>query len=92
MIDKIKEFKTEEELNKIYSDLKSKDGIKTNIDPSILNQENSSFEKLSITDKKKVLISIIDKNTLYYNYSEIDDVKTQISDTDKAFSKSFYGD
>ena len=92
LIDKIKEFKTEEELNKIYSDLKSKDGIKTNIDPSILNQENSSFEKLSITDKKKVLISIIDKNTLYYNYSEIDDVKTQISDTDKAFSKSFYGD
>ena len=42
-------------------------------------------------DKNDPEKHIIDKNTLYYNYSEIDDVKTQISDTDKAFSKSFYG-
>lgn len=48
--------------------------------------------KISVEDMKKMLIKIIDKNQLYYNYSEIEDenVKDLISDSDYKFNKSFY--
>ena len=46
----------------------------------------------SLSDRKKELIRIIDKNQLYYNYSDIDDanVRDLISDSDYKFNKSFY--
>ncbi|WP_201261523.1 site-specific DNA-methyltransferase [Metalysinibacillus jejuensis] len=51
------------------------------------------FEK-SLSEQKKTLIKIIDKNQLYYNYSEIDDqnVRDLISDNDYSFNKSFYSE
>lgn len=48
--------------------------------------------KISVEDMKEILIQIIDKNQLYYNYSEIEDenVRDLISDSDYKFNKSFY--
>lgn len=45
-----------------------------------------------LDDQKRILIKVIDKNQLYYNYSEIDDenVRDLISDSDYEFNKSFY--
>lgn len=47
---------------------------------------------ISLEDKKRLLIKVIDKNQLYYNYAEIDDtnVRELISDADYAFNQSFY--
>lgn len=50
------------------------------------------FNSLSLSDKKKVLIKVLDKNLLYVNYSEIEDEGKGVSDADKAFTKSFYGE
>lgn len=46
----------------------------------------------SLEDRRKELIKIIDKNQLYYNYSDIDDanVRNLISKSDYQFNKSFY--
>ena len=52
--------------------------------------KDDDFIQLSIDDAKKVLISIIDKNTLYINYSDIDNEDYVIDDNDKAFTKNFY--
>lgn len=48
----------------------------------------------SLDVQKRILIKVIDKNQLYYNYSEIDDVNVRdlISDSDYEFNKSFYAD
>ncbi len=48
----------------------------------------------SLDVQKRILIKVIDKNQLYYNYSEIDDEKVRelISDSDYEFNKSFYAD
>ncbi|MGX7131046.1 site-specific DNA-methyltransferase [Enterococcus songbeiensis] len=48
----------------------------------------------AIDDQKRILIKVIDKNQLYYNYSEIDDknVRDLISDSDYEFNKIFYAD
>lgn len=50
---------------------------------------NQHFE-----NQKRIMINILDKNQLYYNYSEIDDgnVRALMSDANFAFNKSFYVD
>ncbi len=57
-----------------------------------LEEVKDSVWRLPLEDQKRVLVKIIDKNQLYYNYSEIDDenVRDLISDSDYAFNKSFY--
>ena len=57
-----------------------------------LEEVKDSVWRLPLEDQKRTLVKIIDKNQLYYNYSEIDDenVRDLISDSDYAFNKSFY--
>ena len=59
-----------------------------------LNEGRNTIWQLPVEDQKRILIKIIDKNQLYYNYSEIEDanVRDLISDTDYAFNKSFYAE
>ena len=49
-----------------------------------------AFKALELEDKKKVLFELIDANTLYVNYSDIDEKRFAISEEDKKFMKSFY--
>src|SRR5699024_473367 len=44
---------------------------------------NKTFNELSFDDQKKALIKVIEKNQLYYNYSEINDdnVRDLVSDS-----------
>lgn len=59
-----------------------------------LDEVRDTIWRLSIEDQKRTLVKIIDKNQLYYNYSEIDDVSVRelISDTDYSFNQSFYAE
>ncbi|WP_235750771.1 site-specific DNA-methyltransferase [Mycoplasmopsis bovigenitalium] len=83
-----KENNINEIKNKIYSD--------NRIVPYISNEElinaEKEFNNLDLTNKKKALISLVDKNKLYVNYSDIDDEDFNISDVDKSFTNSFYRD
>ncbi len=62
------------------------------IDAKNHNIKLGDFRKLSLADKKHVLLDLIDNNTLYLNYSEIDDATYKISDEDKKHNKAFYGE
>lgn len=55
-----------------------------------LEKVDKDFEELTLEDKKKALIKLIDKNKLYVNYSDIENKDFDISDADKKFTKSFY--
>lgn len=55
-----------------------------------LEKVDEDFEKLTLEDKKKALIKLVDKNKLYVNYSDIDNEDFDITDADKKFTKSFY--
>ena len=87
-IDKIYKTNTIEELVNIFNFLKKSEFISYRVD--INKMKDDDFIQLSIDDAKKVLISIIDKNTLYINYSDIDNEDYVIDDNDKAFTKDFY--
>lgn len=55
-----------------------------------LQKAEEEFEKASLEDKKKILLSLIDKNKLYVNYSEMEDEERHVSEEDKVFTRSFY--
>lgn len=77
----IKEIK-----EKIYND----DRIIPYLTKNELVKTDNEFEELSLEDKKKALITLVDKNKLYVNYSDIDNKDYEISEDERRFSKSFY--
>lgn len=50
----------------------------------------TSFKKLSIRDQRRILVNLIDANSLYVNYSEINDPFYEISPYDKNLNQKFY--
>ena len=58
------------------------------VDPTKLNE--AEFRKLSSADKRRLLLELIDNNTLYVNYEDINDPSFKVSDTDKKFNKELY--
>ena len=56
--------------------------------------QDPEYQAMALTDKKQLIVKIIDKNQLYYAYSDMDDrdVQELIADSDIAFNKSFYGE
>lgn len=74
--------------NEIYAD----ERIVPYITREELKKADEEFNSLELEEKKKVLISLVDKNKLYVNYSDMDDESYDISESDKAFTKSFYAE
>lgn len=57
-----------------------------------LRKADQEFNSLELEEKKKALISLVDKNKLYVNFSDIEDESYAVSESDKAFTKSFYAE
>ncbi|MDX8046294.1 hypothetical protein SH601_09850 [Gracilibacillus sp. S3-1-1] len=66
----IQNAKTQTELHNVLEFMLEKAEIDFRVD---LKAVKDNLNELSFSDQKKLLIKIIDKNQLYYNYSEIDD-------------------
>lgn len=89
-VDAIEKATTNEELTKLYADILETGFISYKVNPMDIDTNSEEFIKLSIDDKKKLLMELLDKNQLYVNYCDIDDETYGISEEDKAFTKSFY--
>lgn len=90
-IDAVLNSKHSDELKTIF------DGMKATLDFDFrvdLQEVDRSIWDEDFEMQKKILVKIIDKNQLYHNYSEIDDetIKSQLSQSDYDFNKSFYGE
>ena len=64
--------------------------ISYKVNPADIDAAAEDYAALSLDDKKRFLMEILDKNLLYVNYCDIDDEEFGISDEDKAFTRSFY--
>jgi len=58
------------------------------VDPKKLNEDE--FSRLSGTEKRRLLLELIDNNTLYVNYEDINDPIFKVSNKDKEFNKKLY--
>lgn len=81
---------------KTISEIKNEIYIDERIVPYITREElkkaDEAFDSLELEEKKKALISLVDKNKPYVNYSDMDDESYAISESDKGFTKSFYAE
>lgn len=91
-IDEIRKSKTKDELNIIKTEILSNAYISHKVDIVKLREDVESYDDLSIEQQKQFLMEIIDKNKLYVNYSEIDDIDMKVTKEEKEFSNSFYSE
>ncbi len=92
IIEEIEAAEDGETLSKIYDKMMKSGFISYKIAPKLIDEAATDYAELSLDDKKRFLMEILDKNLLYVNYCDIDDAEFDISDADKAFTKSFYGE
>ena len=91
LIKKIQEA-SEEIISEIKNEIYADERIVPYITREELKKADEEFNSLELEEKKKALISLVDKNKLYVNYSDLDDESYAISESDKAFTKSFYAE
>ena len=82
----------DETLTSIWKEMQETGFISSKINPTDVDTEATDFKSLSLADKKRLLMELLDLNQLYINYCDIDDETFAVSDSDKAFTKSFYGE
>jgi adenine-specific DNA-methyltransferase len=89
-IDSIQAAKKSKALIKIWDEIKDKGFISYKVSPKDIDDSITEFSDLSLDDQKKLLISLLDKNQLYVNYSDMEDADHQISKEDQALNHQFY--
>lgn len=82
----------EDKLNELYNKIANSEFISYKVDPKTLQDNVSEFKELSAENKQKFLLEVLDKNMLYVNYCDMDDENFTVTEEEKAFTKSFYGD
>lgn len=55
-----------------------------------IEKADDMFKELSLEEKKRALIALVDKNKLYVNYSDMEDKTFHVKESDKKFTRSFY--
>lgn len=86
------ETATDGELIGIWNDMLKTGFISCKVNPSDIDLEDVDFTELSLDDKKRFLMEMLDKNQLYVNYCDMEDETFAVSEEDKAFTNSFYGE
>ena len=91
-VDEIQSASSLAEIKDIYSPIIETGFISSKVNPKQIDANADEFDALSLDDQKRFLMELLDKNLLYVNYCDIDDEEYGISDDDKAFTRSFYGE
>ncbi len=82
----------ENRLNYLYKEITESEFISYKIDINKLKESEQDFKELSKEEKRNFLIQVLDKNLLYINYCDMEDEDLAVTEEEKAFARSFYGD
>ena len=85
---RVESAKDDKEYLALLEEATSSSFLSYRVDPTKLNE--TEFRKLSSADKRRLLLELIDNNTLYVNYEDINDPSFKVSDADKKFNKELY--
>ena len=91
-VSEIQDAKNDRELADVWKNIRETGFVSCYINPKDIDENAKDFMALSFEDKKRLFMELLDVNQLYINYCDIDDKSFEVSDEDKAFTKSFYGD
>ncbi|EDD8292390.1 DNA methyltransferase [Escherichia coli] len=99
-VHEIQKAQSTEELEKLFAVMKTEAHLNYQVAlENVLSAEYEvdgifrkvAFSELELHEQKQLLIEILDKNQLYVNASDMNDSDLNISESDKAFTRSFYG-
>lgn len=90
-VERIQSAITKAELETLLQEIEATGFISCKVTVQQISDHAEDFVALSIDDQKRFLMELLDKNMLYVNLCDMDDVEFGVSDEDKAFTKSFYG-
>ena len=91
-VEDIQTATTDADIITIWREMLKTGFISCKVNPKDIDMEDVAFTELSLDDKKRFLMELLDKNQLYVNYCDMEDETFAVSDEDKAFTKSFYGE
>lgn len=74
----------------IYGDILKNAFLHYKYDINNLEEKEGAFSDKNIQEKKEFLMKILDKNMLYVNYCDMEDVDYKVKSIDKINSKLFY--
>lgn len=81
---------TDKTILKLYDEIIEKAFLNYDVEVKKLKQEKDAFKTLTLSQQQEFLISILNKNQLYKNLSEIDDKDLKVDDKIKQLNKDFY--
>lgn len=90
-VDMAMDARTDADLTALLERVLATGFISSRVDPAQITGASAGFDALSIEDKKRSILELLDKNMLYVNLCDLDDEEYGISGADKAFTRAFYG-
>jgi len=90
-VHEVEEAKTDADLTVLLERVLATGFISSKVNPAEIAGAAADFEALSIEDKRRFILELLDKNMIYVNLCDLDDEEYAIGDADKAFTRSFYG-
>lgn len=91
LISKLEESTDSQSVKQVLDEAMAKGKIIPSVLPDDLRETEDIFTELSLDEQKRIVMELLDKNKLYVNLSDLEDESFNISEEDKAFTKSFYG-
>lgn len=86
--ERVERAKNDTDYTALLNEATSSSFLSYRVDPSKLNEDE--FRRLSAAEKRQLLLELIDNNTLYVNYEDINDPVFKVSGTDKKFNDELY--
>lgn len=90
LIQDLQDAATVDDVQEVLNKATKQSLLRPSILPEQLVASKEDFSQLSLSDQKKTVAELIDKNRLYINASDIEDTDLDLSDSDIAFTKFFY--
>ena len=88
--DNIRAAKDKETLIEIWKDMETSAFLSYQFSKKRFNERLEAFKTAPLENMKKFLVEVLDKNQLYVNYSEIEDVAFNVNKEDVRLNKEFY--
>lgn len=86
--ERVTKAKEDNEYISLFNEASSSSFLSYRIDPTKMKE--IEFSKLSSSEKRQLLLEIIDNNTLYVNYDDINDPIYSVKEADKRHNKELY--
>ena len=91
LVKELEDSKTSEEIKDVLNKAIDYGKLIPSVLPKDLKDTEEDFKKLSLDEQKNLVMELLNKNKLYINLSDIDDEDYNVNESDKKFTRSFYG-